>query len=75
MPKLNPIKRSELIKRLKQHGFDGPFAGGRHMYMIKEDIRLTLPNPHKKEIGIDLLSRILRQAEISREIWMKGKNN
>lgn len=73
MPKLMPIKRSKLIRRLKQHGFIGPFSGGKHMYMIKEDIRLTLPNPHKKEIGIDLLVRILKQAEISRETWAQGE--
>ena len=39
------------------------------MYMIKDDIRLTLPNPHKQEIGIDLLSRILKQAKISVREW------
>ena len=39
------------------------------MYMIKDDIRLTLPNPHKQEIRIDLLSRILKQAKISVREW------
>jgi hypothetical protein len=37
--------------------------------MIKDDLRLTIPNPHKKEIGVDLLSRILRMANISKEQW------
>jgi UDP-N-acetylmuramyl pentapeptide synthase len=32
-------------------------------------LRLTIPNPHQGEIGKDLLSRILKQAGISREEW------
>ena len=60
-----------LIKRLRKLGFEGPFQGGRHQYMIRGERRLTLPNPHKKEIQVDLLSRILRQADISREEWLK----
>ncbi|MEK6646990.1 MAG: type II toxin-antitoxin system HicA family toxin, partial [Candidatus Firestonebacteria bacterium] len=30
----------------------------------------TIPNPHRKEISVDLLIRILKQAEISREEWI-----
>jgi predicted RNA binding protein YcfA (HicA-like mRNA interferase family) len=37
--------------------------------MVKGDLVLTIPNPHRKEIGPDLLARILRQAEISRPEW------
>jgi len=58
LPKLTPIKNSEFISRLKQFGFEGPYAGGKHLYMIKGNLRLTIPNPHKKEIGVDLLRRI-----------------
>jgi hypothetical protein len=32
--------------------------------------RLILPNPHRAEIGVDLLVRILRQAGITREEWL-----
>lgn len=69
MPELKPIKRIELIRRLKKFGFDGPFSGGKHQYMIKENMRLTIPNPHQKDISVSLLSRILRQAKIEREDW------
>ena len=41
----------------------------KHPYMIRRDVRVTIPNPHRLEISVDLLSRILRQAEISREVW------
>jgi plasmid maintenance system antidote protein VapI len=37
--------------------------------MIKGDIVLTIPNPHKSEISPDLIVRIIRQAGISREEW------
>jgi len=70
MQKLVPATRSELISRLKEFGFDGPHSGGKHQYMIKGFIRLTLPNPHKNDIGVDLLSRILKQAEIKRKDWL-----
>jgi len=39
--------------------------------MVKDDLVLTIPNPHKREIGIELLSRILKQANIRREQWVK----
>jgi len=41
--------------------------------MVKENISLTIPNPHQKEIGPDLLSRILRQAGIDRKDWLAKK--
>ena len=63
------IKRKDLVGALKQAGFDGPHAGGKHEFMVKGNLRLTLPNPHQGEISKDLLSRILKQAGISREEW------
>jgi hypothetical protein len=39
--------------------------------MIKGELRLILPNLHQSEISRDLLARILRQANISREAWEK----
>jgi hypothetical protein len=51
MPPFKPIKRIDLIKILKKAGFDGPYAGGRHEFLIKGEIRLILPKPHQSEIG------------------------
>jgi predicted RNA binding protein YcfA (HicA-like mRNA interferase family) len=68
---MKPVSNKELIKRLQRFGFDGPFIGGKHRYMIKGKTRLTLPNPHRKQIYIDLLIRILKQAGISKEEWDK----
>ena len=68
---MKSISRSNLIKRLKKLGFDGPYSGGKHQFMIKENLRLVIPNPHKGDIGIDLLSRILKQARIATSEWEK----
>jgi predicted RNA binding protein YcfA (HicA-like mRNA interferase family) len=70
MPKLSPLSRNELIKKLREFGFDGPYSGGKHLYMIKGNLRLTVPNPHRKEIGVDLLTKILNQADIPRKEWL-----
>jgi hypothetical protein len=39
--------------------------------MVKGGLVLTIPNPYKKEISVDLLIRILRQANIEKEEWIK----
>ena len=41
--------------------------------MTKGDIVIRIPNPHKDLISIDLLSRILKQANISKEDWKNSK--
>lgn len=71
--KLSPVSWTELVKRLRKLGFEGPYQGGKHPYMIKNDLVLTIPNPHRKEIGVDLLTRILKQAGITREEWLKAR--
>ncbi|MDA8240435.1 MAG: type II toxin-antitoxin system HicA family toxin [Nitrospiraceae bacterium] len=73
MSGLNPVSRRALIADLKKFGFDGPHRGGRHQFMIKGAVRLTLPNPHRGEIGADLLDRLLKQAGIGRDAWLKKK--
>jgi len=48
-------------------------AGGKHLFMLKGDIRLTIPNPHKQKIGVNLLTRLLRQTGIKREEWIEKR--
>ena len=71
MPKLSPIKRKELIHYFRQLGFDGPFSGGNHTYMKRENLKVWIPNPHEGSIGRSFLRRILRQAGISESEWEK----
>jgi hypothetical protein len=39
--------------------------------MIKGELVLTIPNPHPDDISVDLIKRIIRQAGIPREEWLK----
>lgn len=66
-PCFGPIKRKDLIHYLKRLGFEGPYSGGKHQFMIKDDIILRLPNPHQSDIEKELLARILRQARVDRD--------
>lgn len=67
--RLVPVSRRELLRRLVRLGFDGPFSGGRHQFMVRNDRRLILPNPHRSDISVELLRRILEEAGITREEW------
>jgi predicted RNA binding protein YcfA (HicA-like mRNA interferase family) len=64
------MKPRELIRKLRNLGFRGPYQGRRHPFMIRGSQRLTLPNPHgSDEIDISLVRRILRQAGIDPSDW------
>jgi len=69
MPLFGPIKRKDLIRYLRELGFEGPYIGGKHQYMVKEQIKLMIPNPHQSDISKDLLAKILRQAEVDKGTW------
>lgn len=69
MPPFAPVTRRELIGYLKRLGFEGPYSGGKHQMMLKGELTLRLPNPHRSAIGREYLARILRQARIDRETW------
>ena len=69
MPPFGPISRRRLIRALRKAGFDGPCTGGKHAFMVKGELTLTVPNPHEGDIGRDLLARILRQAGLTRRGW------
>ncbi|MGE3269216.1 MAG: type II toxin-antitoxin system HicA family toxin, partial [Chloroflexota bacterium] len=60
MPRFGPTSRQDLVRCLRQLGFDGPFSGGKHQFMVRGETTLRIPNPHRGDIGVDLLARILR---------------
>ncbi|MBI5728793.1 MAG: type II toxin-antitoxin system HicA family toxin [Candidatus Magasanikbacteria bacterium] len=69
MPK--NISWRKFVQRLKILGFDGPYSGGRHLFMVKGELKLHIPNPHRGDISKHLLAEILRQAGISTGDWEK----
>ncbi|MGZ5029890.1 MAG: hypothetical protein ACXV8I_04700 [Methylobacter sp.] len=64
---------ARISPHLKSAWLYWPYEGGKHPYMVKGDLVLTLPNPHKQEISVDLLKRLLRQADIDRDTWLNVK--
>lgn len=72
MPHFGPLSRRKLIQGLRKAGFEGPINSGQGdhpEYMEKGALTVTLPNPHRGDIGIGLLKRILAQAGIDRASW------
>ena len=69
MPAWGPVKRRDLITGLRALGFDGPFSGGKHEFMTRGDVVVTVPNPHRGDIGVGLLAVLLRQAGVTRRAW------
>ena len=39
MPTYGPTTRVELTRALKNHGFQGPYSGGKHQFMTKGSLR------------------------------------
>ena len=69
MPPFGPVSRRDLVRYLRQLGFEGPYPSGRHQIMVRGDLTLPLPNPHEGDIGRSLLARLLRRAGIDRDEW------
>lgn len=69
MPRFGPVSRRDLIRGLQTLGFDGPYSGGKHQFMIRREHTVRVPNPHQGDISRELLARILRQAGVSRDEW------
>ncbi|PIU99387.1 hypothetical protein COS59_00035 [Candidatus Wolfebacteria bacterium CG03_land_8_20_14_0_80_36_15] len=67
MPK--SVSWRKMIQKFRRLGFDGPYSGGRHLFMIKDKLKIRIPNPHRKDISRYLIAEILRQAGISPEEW------
>ena len=71
MSRWTPCKRRDFIRRLRQLGFDGPFSGTRHQFMVYEQHRLTIPS--NAEYSVPQLRMMIREVEeiIGREITVE----
>ncbi len=63
------ISWKKLVQKLRHLGFDGPYSGGRHLFMVKANLKLHIPNPHRGDISKHLVAEILRQAHIKSSEW------
>ena len=66
---LKNISWRKLVKKFRDLGFDGPYSGGRHLFMSKGELKVRIPNPHKSDVSKSLVSEILKQAGISDDKW------
>ena len=73
MPRLYSISWYKFVRKMRVFGFAGPYQEGKHPYMIKGSISVTIPNPHSGDISYDLLNRILKQAGISKISWINRR--
>lgn len=70
-----PCKRRDFIRRLRKIGFDGPYSGARHQFLIFREHRLSVPsNP---EYSVPQLRMMLQEVEgiIGRHISTEEWNN
>lgn len=61
MSRWTPCKRIEFIRRLRALGFDGPYSGARHQFMLLGNHRLTIPS--NVEYSVPQLRLLLREVE------------
>jgi len=70
MPRWSPCKRASFIRRLKKLGFDGPYQGARHQFMVLGQHRFTVPN--NPEFSVPQLRLLLRELTpmLGREVTL-----
>lgn len=73
MSKWAPCKRRDFIRKLRKLGFEGPYSGSRHQFMILDQHRLAVPS--NVEYSVPQLKMMLHEVtgiierEISSDEW------
>lgn len=68
-----PCKRRDFLRKLRALGFEGPFSGSRHQFLVRERNRLAIPS--NEEYSVPQLRMMLREVEailgrsLSAEEW------
>ena len=70
-----PCKRRDFIRRLRRIGFEGPFSGTRHQFMVYGHQRLAIPS--NSEYSVPQLRMMLQEVEaiIEHEVTPGEWNN
>jgi predicted RNA binding protein YcfA (HicA-like mRNA interferase family) len=77
MSRWQPCKRRNFVRKLRALGFEGPYSGARHQFLVHGSHRLTIPS--NAEYSVSQLRMMVRQAEavLGREIspaeWIRLK--
>ena len=69
-----PCKRRDFIRRMRKLGFDGPYSGTRHQFMIYGQNRMAIPS--NAEYSVPQLRMMIREVEgiLNRGITMNKWN-
>jgi len=70
-----PCKRRDFLRRLQTLGFDGPYSGARHQFMVYGRHRLAIPS--NTEYSVPQLRMMVREVEkiLAREVSVEEWNN
>jgi len=70
-----PCKRCDFIKKLMHLGFDGPYSGTRHQFMVFENYRLSIPS--NAEFSVPQLRMMVHEVEaiLDRSLTVDEWNN
>lgn len=75
MSRWTPCKRRDFLKKLRKLGFEGPFSGTRHQFLVLGNFRLAVPS--NEEYSVPQLRMMLREVqevlgrEIALEEWVR----
>ena len=74
MSRWAPCRRRDFIRRLREIGFDGPFSGTRHQFVVYEQHRLAIPS--NAEYSVPQLRMMIREVQeiIGRKITADERN-
>ena len=61
MSQWTPCKRRDFIRCLRKLGFDGPYSGTRHQFMVYRRHRLAIPS--NAEYSVSQLRMMIRETE------------
>jgi len=61
MSRWAPCKRREFIRKLRKFGFDGPYSGTRHQFMVYGQQRLAIPS--NDEFSVPQLRMMIQEVE------------
>ena len=75
MNRWTPCKRRDFVRRLRKLGFEGPYSGTRHQFLVYRQYRLVIPS--NAEYSVAQLRMMIHEVEeiIGRAITPGEWNN
>lgn len=61
MSRWTPLKRRTFVRRLRTLGFEGPYSGARHQFLIYQNHRLAIPS--NAEYSVPQVRMMVKEVE------------